>query len=141
MAAAPRWPASRVDLYRCRRRAPQTHSLAPHFQECGFHDPDHSFAGGRVEYDDSRCDGWLRAGDNDVYRFGYHECQDLPFFREVATRFAVPDRYFAAILGPTFPNRIYQHAGETDRLSNTLVVSALPTIWDRLAAAGVSGRY
>ena len=51
------------------------------------------------------------------------------------------DRYFASILGPTFPNRIYQHAGVTDRLSNTLAISTLPTIWDRLAAAGLDGRY
>ena len=44
-----------------------TYPLAPDFQGCGFADPDHSFAGGRVEYDDGRCDGWLQAGSNDVY--------------------------------------------------------------------------
>ena len=36
---------------------------------------------------------------------------------------------------------MYQHAAQTDRLSNTFELSTLPTIWDRLAAAGVSGRY
>jgi phospholipase C len=41
----------------------------------------------------------------------------------------------------TFPNRIYQHAAQTDRLENTFELSALPTIWDRLAAAGLEGRY
>jgi len=51
------------------------------------------------------------------------------------------DRYFCAILGPTFPNRIYQHAGQTDRLSNTPALSTLPTIWDRLAGRGLQGRY
>jgi len=51
------------------------------------------------------------------------------------------DRYFCAILGPTFPNRVYQHAAQTDRISNTLTFSTLPTIWDRLAARGVQGRY
>src|ERR1700682_181519 len=39
-----------------------THHLAPDFQGCGFADPDHSFAGGRIEYDNGKCDGWLRAG-------------------------------------------------------------------------------
>jgi phospholipase C len=31
-------------------------------------------------------------------------------------------------------------AGQTDRLSNTLTFSTLPTIWDRLAAANLTGR-
>lgn len=118
-----------------------THHLAPNFQGCGFADPDHSFTGARVEYDNGACDGWLRTGKNDLYSIGYYTRRDLPFFGEVAPRFATPDRYFAAILGPTFPNRIYQHAAQTDRLSNTLTISTLPTIWDRLAATGVSGQY
>lgn len=53
----------------------------------------------------------------------------------------VCDRYFCSFLGPTFPNRMFSHSAQTDRLSNSLVLSTLPTIWDRLAAAGVSGRY
>ena len=53
----------------------------------------------------------------------------------------VCDHYFAAILGPTFPNRLYLHAGATDRIENTFAESALPTIWDRLAAKGVSAAY
>jgi phospholipase C len=118
-----------------------THPLAPDYQGCADHDPDHSFAGGRVEYNDGRCDGWLRAGLNDLYSIGYYTREDLPFLGHVATRFAVPDRYFCAILGPTFPNRFYQHAAQTDRLSNTSTVSTLPTIWDRLADKGLDGRY
>ena len=44
------------------------------------------------------------------------------------------DRYFASILGPTFPNRIYLHSGVTDRLDDSFTRVDLPTIWDRLAA-------
>ncbi len=44
-------------------------------------------------------------------------------------------------MAPTYPNRIFQHAGQTDRLSNTPMMSTLPTIWDSLAAAGVSHKY
>src|SRR6516165_1328881 len=36
------------------------------FQGCGFNDPDHSWDGGRTEYDNGACDGWLRAGSNDA---------------------------------------------------------------------------
>ena len=41
----------------------------------------------------------------------------------------------------SFPNRIFMHAAQTDRLTNTLDISTLPTIWDRLAKQGVSARY
>jgi phospholipase C len=118
-----------------------THALAPDFEGCGFQDPDHSFNGGRVEYNSGQCDGWLRAGHNDALSIGYYAPDDLPFLGTVAPLFATPARYFAAILGPTFPNRIYQQAAQTDRLSNTSNSCTLPTIWDRLADVGVSGSY
>ena len=116
-----------------------TYPLAPNFTGCGMQDPDHSYEGGRVEFDDGLCDGWLRV--NDVYSIGYYEQEDLPFLGRAAYDWTTCDGYFAALLGPTFPNRFYQHSGVTDRLSNATTLSTLPTIWDRLAAAGLSGRY
>jgi len=118
-----------------------THALAPDYQGCAHPDPDHSYDGARVEYDGGACDGWLRAGDNDDYAIGYYVADDLDFFARAAPHWTTCDRYFAAFMGPTFPNRIYQHAAQTDRLSNTFEPSSLPTIWDRLAAAGLTGRY
>jgi len=119
----------------------QTYRLAPDFQGCGHPDPDHSYDGGRVEYNGGTCDGWLRAGDNDEYAIGYYTKKDLAFFAGAATRWTVGDRYFSAIMAGTFANRIYQHAAQTDRLTNTFELCTLPTIWDRLALAGVEGRY
>jgi phospholipase C len=52
------------------------------------------------------------------------------------------DRYFTSIMAGTFPNRVYQHAAQTDRLDNSLLpISTLPTIWDRLADHDLTGRY
>lgn len=116
-----------------------THPLAPDYQGCGFADPDHSYQGGRVEYDSGRCDGWLRA--NDVYSIGYYTRSDLAFLGRAATDWTTCDRYFAAIMAPTLPNRFEQHAAQTDRIQTTLAISALPTIWDRLAEKGISGHY
>jgi phospholipase C len=118
-----------------------TYPLAPDYQGCGHPDPDHSYSGARVEYDGGACDGWLRAGSNDVYAIGYYTQNDVPFLASAAPGWTAFDRYFAAILGPTFPNRFYMHAAQTDRLANTFELSTLPTIWDRLAAAGLTGRY
>jgi phospholipase C len=118
-----------------------TYPLAPDYQGCGHPDPDHSYEGGRVEYDDGKCDGWLRAGTNDVYSIGYYTERDLAFLGKAAPHWTTCDHYFAAILAETFPNRMYQHAAQTDRIHNTLTLSTLPTIWDRLATAGLTGRY
>jgi phospholipase C len=121
--------------------AHSTHALAPDFQGCGHPDPDHSYVGGRIEYNGGACDGWLRAGLNDEYAIGYYVQNDLPFFGQAALDWTVCDQYFSPMLGPTFPNRFYQHSAQTDRLANTFEFSTLPTIWDRLAAAGLTGRY
>ena len=33
------------------------------YQGCGHPDPDHSYSGARVEYNNGACDGWLRVND------------------------------------------------------------------------------
>ena len=118
-----------------------TYPLAPDYQGLGHPDPDHSHPAGLVEYNGGKCDGWLRAGANDVYAIGYYGQQDLPFLGQAAPAWTTCDQYFAATLAETYPNRIYQHAAQTDRLTNTTNLSTLPTIWDRLAGEGISRRY
>lgn len=116
-----------------------TYPLAPDYQGCSHPDPDHSYGGGRVEYNAGACDGWWR--DNDVYAIGYYTPADLPFHAAAAQHWLSCDGDLAAILAPTYPNRLYQHAGQTDRIDDSHQISALPTIWDRLAASGLRGRY
>jgi phospholipase C len=123
-----------------------THHLTD-YQGCAFSDPDHSYEGGRSELAGGACDGWLRTSTNDLFCIGYYQAPDLAFYRHAATQWTVFDHYFSATMAETYPNRFYQHAGQTDRVHNngtgsTLPqVSTLPTIWDRLAAAGISHRY
>lgn len=112
------------------------------YQGCQFNDPDHSYQGARIEYNNGAADGWLRAGDNDIYSIGYYVQNDLAFLGQAAPAWTTLDHYFAAILAGTYPNRIYQHAAQTDRLDNSILpLSALPTIWDRLADHSLTGRY
>jgi len=111
------------------------------FQGCAHPDPDHSQKGGLEQYNSGACDGWLRSGTNDVYSIGYYAETDLPFYRQAIPNFTICDRYFAAVMASTFPNRVYQHCAATDRLSNTVSPSTLPTIWDRLADGGISAGY
>ncbi len=109
---------------------------------CGFADPDHSYTGGRIQYNDGRMDGFLTDTRNDSFAISYYKAGDRPFMGRLARHYTTCDRYFCSVLGPTFPNRIFQHAGQTDRLSNTFTVSTLPTIWDLLnRPGGPTGRY
>lgn len=116
-----------------------THRLRQ-YASCEFGDPKHSYEGGRVQFNGGRNDGFLRTG-KDTYPIGYYEQEDLYFWGPAAPAWTVCDHYFAATLGPTFPNRFYQHAGQSDRYENTLEISDLPTIWDRLIDRGLECRY
>lgn len=118
-----------------------TYLLSPEFMGCGYQDPDHSYGGSRESYNGGAMNGFLRAGENDKYAIGFYGEEDRPFMSALARHYTTADRYFGSILSATFPNRFFQHAAQTDRLDNSLVPSTLPTIWDRLADAGVAGRY
>src|SRR3954452_18730636 len=56
-----------------------THHLTER-QGCGFNDPDHSYKGGRVQFNGGACDGFRR-GDNDDFALGYYTGEDLPFYQ------------------------------------------------------------
>jgi phospholipase C len=129
--------------------------LAPDFQGCGYSDPDHSWEGWLVQHDFGRMDGFLKrpttpAGIPGVtlatantFPVGYYTnlnhdgtrklLPDLPVTGALAERYTTLDRYFCSFAGETFPNRFYQHAGQTDRDHNSEVPSTLPTIWDQLS--------
>jgi phospholipase C len=108
---------------------------------CGFQDPDHSYEGGRIELNGGQCNGWLRAGLNDSMSIGYYEKADLEFLGPAASDWTTCDRYFAATMAETYPNRFYMHCAQTDRLHNNTTISQMTSIWDRLRAKGVSGTY
>ncbi len=122
-------------------KAHSTYPLAPDFRGCGHLDPDHSYPGARICYDGGKMDGFLLDTANDVFCIGYYEQKDIPFYGALALNYTTFSQYFASILGPTFPNRIFMHAAQTDRLTDDPYPSFLPTIWDNLAAAGVSANY
>jgi len=42
---------------------------------------------------------------------GFYTRDDLPFYYDLAQKFAIDDRYFASVMGPTLPNRFYLMAG------------------------------
>ncbi|MDR3415557.1 MAG: alkaline phosphatase family protein [Nevskia sp.] len=112
------------------------------YQGCGFADPDHSYQAGHNDYNGGKMDGFLLpqpAGD--LFPIGYYNRDDVLFYSGCADNWTICDHYHTGILSCTFPNRVYMHSGQTDRLSNTLTISKLPTIWDSLIANKVSSKY
>ena len=131
-----------------------THDLGTDFTGCGNTDPDHSWYGGLIELDGGRDDGWLLTppgrSPDDTYPIGYYTESSLPVLGALARNYAALDGYFCALLAETYPNRLYMHAAQTDRDHNLnppgfgappYKLATIPTIWDRLAGAGLSHRY
>ena len=126
-----------------------THRLAGHrgepypYQGCGDHIPGHGWNAGRAQLD-----GRVprhRSG-NDPFAIGYYARRDLPFTEQLARRFTIADRWFASLLGPTFPNRQYLHAAQSARQQERPRSAAAgmfrtPTIWDNLRDAKVPSAY
>jgi len=123
-----------------------THHL-DFFQSCGFLDPDHSWQGGRTELGGGHMDGFLRAA-SDVFSIGYYEEADVPFIPHAARAFTCFDRFFCSLLGPTYPNREYMHAGQSyGETDNSLPFGTSElgfpdtTIFNSLSQVGVSNQY
>jgi phospholipase C len=129
--------------------------LAPDFQGCGYSDPDHSWEGWLVQHNYGKMNGFLQRpttpADNagvtlaaaNTFPIGYYTnlhrdrtrkaLPDLPVIGALAESYTTLDRYFCALAAETYPNRFYQHAGQTDRDHNSEAPSTLPTIWDQLS--------
>jgi phospholipase C len=123
-----------------------THRLTPDFQGCAFRDPDHSWTGGRHQYNGGRMDGFVQGNadgtGSDSFAAGYYLKQDLPFIPHAADAFQLYDRFFCSILASTFPNRHYMWSAQSGgQKSNQYTANSWETIFDRALSKGVSARY
>jgi phospholipase C len=108
---------------------------------CAHPDPDHSYAGGRFQLHGGAMDNFAR-GRSDSFAIGFYGQADRPFMSSLARHYTTADAYFCSFLGPTWPNRMFLHAGQTERLANRNSTATIPTIWDQLnQPGGPTGRY
>lgn len=104
-------------------------------------DPPHSWEFAHQSWNQGQNDGFVRAhaGPNEADVMGYHERDQLPFLYWLADEFVVCDSWFSSVLGPTWPNRYYLHAGTSmGRTNNSLALPSPPTLWDAMRAQGKS---
>jgi phospholipase C len=77
---------------------------------------------------------------------GFYNETDLPFYYALAESFAIDDRYFCSVVGPTFPNRAYELAATSFGHLTTAEIFPPPqgykpitgTIFDLLDQFGVA---
>src|SRR5438270_4907476 len=65
------------------------------YQGCGHADPDHSYTGGRIQYDSGKCDGFMHTGPaGDTFPIGYYMQSDLAFLGHAAPGWTTCGRDF-----------------------------------------------
>ena len=132
------------------------------FSGCQFSDPGHGHSEGVVQASSTDAggrpgepDGFLKAGSgNDEYAVSCYQPDDIPVTAALTRAFTTFDRYFAAWLGSTYPNREYMHSAQTGGVTNNdfppqriatnpewAAGFDWPTIWTALDAKGVTWKY
>jgi len=88
------------------------HGWAGTHKEANFLDPNNALG-------KTLSDGFVRVNDvteqvdngvenpTDDQTMNFYNQDEIPFYYELAQKFAISDRYFCSVLGPTFPNRAY----------------------------------
>lgn len=137
----------------------QTWEIVDDPQGCDYADPGHTWQHMATHFADGRMDGFLEtAKPGDLFPISYYNREPIPCLSSLAENFTTFDNYFCSFLGPTWPNRLYQHCATTDLTATMLPPGEMGTatipgpdverpskldlaIWDRLADADVSARY
>jgi phospholipase C len=127
------------------------HSWFGTHREANFYDPNDTLtdflANGFVLQNDltEQIDNGVESPTDDP-TMGYYDEGDIPFYYALAEDFAMSDRQFAPVLGPTFPNRSYLMAATSFGHVTTEDIFPPPggykpitgTIFDLLTKNGIS---
>jgi phospholipase C len=88
------------------------HSWLGSHEEANFEHPNHALR-------NAKNDGFVLVNDateqidngvespTDDQTMNFYDQDEIPFYYDLAAKFAISDRYFCSVLGPTFPNRSY----------------------------------
>lgn len=128
-------------------------------QGCNYADPKHYWQDMVKHFNNGRMDNFLATAPvGDRFPISYYRPDQIPCLAALAQNFTTFDNYFCSFMGPTWPNRIYQHCATTDVDLTGVGPGPVDTpefappdierpsklelaIWDRLTDAGLSGRY
>jgi phospholipase C len=103
-------------------------------------DPPHSWDACHAQWNNGKNDGFVvaHAGASQADVMGYHVRSQIPVTYALADAGVVCNRWFAACLGPTWPNRFYLHGATSKGRQSNLPVVGFTSIFDRLTAKGIA---
>ena len=111
---------------------------------CEVADLNHGWNGTHLEWNGGAMDGFAienadPADPSGSRTMGYYRKRDLRFYHALYRTFAMSDRHFCSLLGPTFPNRHYLLSGTSaGHIRNDLEIATHASIFESLDAAGVT---
>ena len=124
----------------------ETWDLGDDAQGCANGGPDHTWQAMATYFADGANDGFLARGDgDDTNAIAYYTRDALPIIGALAEGYTTYDNYFSSMLGPTWPNRMYQLCATTD-VTQTGGLGPRPVhldtaIFDRMHDAGLTCGY
>ncbi len=118
-------------------------------------DPPHSWNGSHRQWNEGANDGFVTEHEDDVGPdegrkvMGYHDRKQLPVYYALADHFSLCQRWFASVMGPTWPNRLFGHSGQSQGMTGNELPDnedgtfgfTCKTIWEQLTEAGTSWTY
>jgi phospholipase C len=115
-------------------------------------DPPHGWSSSRVALAGGTNGGFIQAcyeryGDTAAARavMGYQLREHAPVSYALADGYALCDRWFSSVLGPTWPNRMYLHGAQSQGMTGNDLPDGgfydMLTLWDRLDEVGVPWAY
>jgi phospholipase C len=121
---------------------------APWFHEPAYcvADTDHGWGASHGQWNDGKNDGFaltnrIAADPTGSRALGYYDQTDIPFYYSLASNFAISDRYFCSVLGPTYPNRLYLYAGTSFGIvttdPNTIAPPGVPNLFRSMTEQNV----
>lgn len=112
--------------------------------------PPHSWESSHAQFADGANTGFVSEYEDHgalspAEVMGYQARAQLPVTYALADQFCVCDQWYCSLLGPTWPNRMYGHAGTSDgQQDNNLPEGGgftFPTLWTHLDAIAVPWKY
>ena len=103
----------------------------------------------RDQYNNGKMDGFVSAlnkrNQDGKLAMGYYDDRDIPYYWNLADNYVLFDQFFSSAMDGSFSNHMYWVAGipsvAPKGVNLSDVLANLPTIFDRLQAAGVSWKF
>src|SRR5690348_12822149 len=121
-----------------------------HITDKGNTDPDHTGKDFNAQYDNGKMDGFVSMytaeGEDGSGVMAYYDASDLPYYWNIADNYVLFDHFFSSARDGSPPNHMFEVTATNGfPIGSTDIPQGgwgnLPTIFDRLEAAGVSWKF